>query len=314
MLRTNAQVQSITEVGDGLQAVEKALELQPDLILTDIGLPGLNGIEAARQMRLLSPRSKLIFVSQESDVDVVREALAAGASGYVVKSDVAGELSAALDAVLAGKSFVGKRFAGQDLVGSTGRIPDSKIRTASPRLHARSQHEVLFYSDRSSFVETLAQFLGPALTAGDAAVVIVTNSKREALVHRLHAMGFDVPALMEEGRYISLDPTHVLAAFMVEGFPERSRFQKVAGGIVQMAAKALKGEHTRVAICGECAPLLWSQGNAEAALRLEQLWNEIAESNAIHRICAYPQAIFEGAAGRAVQERIRYEHTGVYFR
>jgi CheY-like chemotaxis protein len=315
MLRTNPQVQFIAEAGNGLQAVEKARALQFDLILTDVGLPGLNGIEVARQIKRLSPRSKLIFVSQESDLDVVREAFRAGASGYVVKSDVAAELLAALDAVLAGKHFVGNRFAGQDLVGTTdARIPDAKIPTGSLRLHPRSLHEVLFYSGQSSFVETLAQFLRPALTAGESTVVIVTNSKREALVHRLQAMGFDVPALIEEGRYISLDPTQVLSAFMVEGMPERKRFQKIAGGIIQTATKALKREHTRVAICGECATLLWSQGNAEAALRLEQLWNEIAESSAIHILCAYPLASFEGVVGRDVQEQVSQEHSAAYLR
>jgi DNA-binding NarL/FixJ family response regulator len=121
MLQSSLQIQLIAQVGDGLQAVEKARELQPDLILTDIGLPGLNGIEAARRIKLLSPRSKLIFVSQESAVDVVREAFEAGASGYVVKTDVAGELSAAVNAVLAGKRFVGNRFAGQDVVGTMDR-------------------------------------------------------------------------------------------------------------------------------------------------------------------------------------------------
>jgi DNA-binding NarL/FixJ family response regulator len=115
MLRTNPQVQFIAEADNGLQAVEKARALQFDLILTDIGLPGLNGIEAARQIKRLSPRTKLIFVSGESDVDVVREAFGAGASGYVLKSDVAGQLLAALDAVLAGRHFVGSRFAGQDI-------------------------------------------------------------------------------------------------------------------------------------------------------------------------------------------------------
>jgi DNA-binding NarL/FixJ family response regulator len=115
ILRTNPQVQFIAEADDGLQAIEKAHELQPDLILTDIGLPGLNGLEAVRQIRRLSPRSKLIVVSQEWEVEVVREAFRAGASGYVVKSDVAGELSVAVDAVLAGRHFVGNRFTGQKL-------------------------------------------------------------------------------------------------------------------------------------------------------------------------------------------------------
>ena len=73
----------ISEGSDGLEAVRKAEELQPDLILLDIGLPNLNGIEAARQIRKLSPESKILFLSQESSVDVVEETLSLGARGYV---------------------------------------------------------------------------------------------------------------------------------------------------------------------------------------------------------------------------------------
>jgi DNA-binding NarL/FixJ family response regulator len=78
-LRSNPELQIVGEVSDGLEAVQKAEELQPDLILLDLGLPSLNGIEAARRIRNLSPKSKILFVSQESAADVVREALSVGA-------------------------------------------------------------------------------------------------------------------------------------------------------------------------------------------------------------------------------------------
>lgn len=107
-------VQDIYEVSDGLEAVREAQRLQPDLILLDIGLPTLNGIEAARQIRKVSPISKIIFVTQESSADVVREALSIGASGYVVKTDVGNEMRAAIAAVLRGEQFLGFRFAGHD--------------------------------------------------------------------------------------------------------------------------------------------------------------------------------------------------------
>lgn len=87
----------ICEASDGLEAVQKAEELKPDLILLDIGLPKLNGIEAARQIRKLSPASKIIFLSPESSVDVMREALNTGACEYIVKTRAARELRSALD-------------------------------------------------------------------------------------------------------------------------------------------------------------------------------------------------------------------------
>src|SRR5262245_32785135 len=73
----------IGEASDGLEAVRLAQQLTPDLILLDIGLPGLDGIAAARQIRELCPHSKIVFVSQESSTDVVQEALALGANAYV---------------------------------------------------------------------------------------------------------------------------------------------------------------------------------------------------------------------------------------
>jgi DNA-binding NarL/FixJ family response regulator len=99
-------LQIISEASDGLEAVQKAVELQPALIVLDIGLPSLNGIEAARRIRKLSPKSKILFLSQESSADVVREALCLGALGFVVKAHAAGDLLVAVEAVLRNEQFV----------------------------------------------------------------------------------------------------------------------------------------------------------------------------------------------------------------
>jgi DNA-binding NarL/FixJ family response regulator len=105
MLGEGSELQVICEVSDGLEAVQKAEELQPDLILLDIGLPRLNGIEAARRIRKLSPRSKILFLSQESSADVVNEALKVG-TGYVVKTHAGGELLEVIEAMRSGGRFV----------------------------------------------------------------------------------------------------------------------------------------------------------------------------------------------------------------
>ena len=105
----SSELQVICEVSDGLEAVQKAEELQPDLILLDIGLPNLNGIAAARQIRRLSPQSKILFVSQESSSDVIEEALSFGAMGYVIKAHAGSELQVAIEAVREGRQFVSSR-------------------------------------------------------------------------------------------------------------------------------------------------------------------------------------------------------------
>ena len=125
------ELQIVGEVSDGLEAVQKAEELQPDLILLDIGLPSLNGIEAARRIRKFSPESKILFVSQESSPDVVREALGTGARGYIVKTDAGSELLEGVNAVLRGEQFVGRRFAGHDFVGASHATASQEFRTKS---------------------------------------------------------------------------------------------------------------------------------------------------------------------------------------
>jgi DNA-binding NarL/FixJ family response regulator len=109
-LQERPHLQNIVEVSDGLDAVQKAQELQPDLILLDIGLPTLNGFEAARQIRVLAPRSKIIFLTESHDPDMAAEGFQSGARGFVVKSGADEELLAAVDAVLAGKRFLSRRL------------------------------------------------------------------------------------------------------------------------------------------------------------------------------------------------------------
>ena len=106
LLGERPELQVVGEASDGLEALHMAVELRPDLILLDIGLPSLNGIEVARQMRSLVPESKIIFLSQESSADVVQEALNLGALGYVTKTKAQAHLFAAVEAVLSGKTFV----------------------------------------------------------------------------------------------------------------------------------------------------------------------------------------------------------------
>lgn len=105
-LQESAEFHTIYQASDGLEGVQRAGDLQPNLILLDIGLPRLNGIEAARRIGEVSPSSKILFISQESSADVVREALSLGVHGYVLKSGGASEILIAVKAVLRGERFV----------------------------------------------------------------------------------------------------------------------------------------------------------------------------------------------------------------
>jgi DNA-binding NarL/FixJ family response regulator len=116
-LSTKPELKIISEVSDGLEAVQKALELQPALIVLDIGLPGLNGIEAARRIRKLSPKSTILFLSQESSPEIVQEALCLGALGFVNKAHAVRDLLIAVEAVLRNEQFVSNALKAADTQG-----------------------------------------------------------------------------------------------------------------------------------------------------------------------------------------------------
>jgi DNA-binding NarL/FixJ family response regulator len=106
MLQKQPGLQIVGEVSDGLEAVQRARELQPDLVLLDIGLSDINGIEVARGIHKFSPKIKILFVAEDNSPEVAEAALGTGARGYVVKSDAGRELLPAVEAVLRGERFI----------------------------------------------------------------------------------------------------------------------------------------------------------------------------------------------------------------
>jgi len=113
LLSSDPILNVICETSDGEQAVEKAEEFQPDLVLMDISLPGISGIEAARRIRRVSPKSQIIFLSQHDSLQMVKDALNVGGHGYVTKIDAGLELLKAIRTVREGKQFVSQRIVSQ---------------------------------------------------------------------------------------------------------------------------------------------------------------------------------------------------------
>jgi len=109
-LRAHKQLQVVGEAANGLEAVQKAQELGPDLVLMEISLPNLNGIEVARWIGKLTPKAKILFITQHNDARLMRAALSTGARGYVVKADLETELLPAIEAVLRGEKYVSMRL------------------------------------------------------------------------------------------------------------------------------------------------------------------------------------------------------------
>jgi DNA-binding NarL/FixJ family response regulator len=151
VLTTQEEIQVIAQVGDGLEAVQNAQDLRPSLILLDIGLPSLNGIEAARRILELSPQSKVLFISQETSTDIVLGALATGAAGYIVKTEARGELLTALNAVLRGQTYVSTRLADRVFAKLQAQEPPKMSRATPSRLQG-SQYVPLVNKARRELV------------------------------------------------------------------------------------------------------------------------------------------------------------------
>ena len=192
-------------------------------------------------------------------------------------------------------------------------IPDPEklpfLSEATSRLGG--EHVVYFYQESDSLLEALADFVGPALGAGNAAVIIATKEHRDGLHRRLSARGLDAHKASKQGRYVTLDAAETLSKIIVGGMPDEARFFEIVGGTIAQARALLKGKNPGVVAFGEMVSLLWTEGSTEAAVRLEQLWNELGKKHSFSLRCAYPVGNFYGEKNAQPLMRVCAEHSGV---
>lgn len=151
-----------------------------------------------------------------------------------------------------------------------------------------SDHFVQLYEDDAHLLEVVSCFTYAGLQAREAAVVIATRPHRQQLEARLRAQGIDLAFMRQQGQYIALDAAEMLLSLMVDGCLDRRRFGDVIGGIIARAGS----RYTHVRAFGEMVALLWAEGNSDAALELEELWNDLATHYMFSLFCAYPMRVF----------------------
>jgi signal transduction histidine kinase len=172
-------------------------------------------------------------------------------------------------------------------------------------------HVVQFYSNDAFLVESLSRFFGPVLRAGGGAIVIATEAHRQSLTHQFKSEGLDIDKSIAQGRFVALNAEETLAKFMVDDLPDKQRFEETVGAALERLATAGTGDRSRIAAFGEMVAILWEQGKGEAAVRLEELWNGLANSYSFHLRCAYPMRHFDGEEHGASFEKICAVHSGV---
>lgn len=172
-------------------------------------------------------------------------------------------------------------------------------------------HTVQFYSEDSFLLDELSRFIGKALGTGDAAIVIATKAHRDGLAYRLRLRGFDPVTAIETGRYVSLDAAETLSRFMVNGSPDPARFREVIGAVIARATAAAEGDPPHISAFGEMVALLWADGKSQAAIELEDLWNDLARSYAFSLRCAYPLSGFNRTEHAEAFLKICAQHSSV---
>lgn len=291
------ELQIIGEASDGREAVQKSQQLQPNLILLDIGLPTMNGIEAARQIRQQSPNSRILFCSENLSPDVAEEALLAGGGGYLVKSDAGSDLLSAVTSVVGGRRFVSRTLAGHAFAHSG--------------LVRREGHVVHFYTDDAVLLDELAALFRGSLGEGQSVAAIMTSSHRSGLERRLLAQGVDLSEATQNGRLCMLDADQALSEFMQPGGPSRERFLLQFGNMLRTLQAASVAKQSGIVVFGEMVAVLWKQKKFEAAIRLEEFWNELAKIHAFYLCCAYPDSAFQERLSGSPYASICAQHSAV---
>jgi len=302
-LGENSRWQIVGEAADGPDAIEKAARLRPDLILLDVGLPTVNGIEAARRILAHDSTLKILFVSEHQAREIAEAALCTGARGYICKSESGRELSPAMDAIVEGRRFVAARFG--------GRVVERTIRHSA--VNSR-RHEAVFYSDDELLTDEWTSIAEDALNAGATFILVAFDAHRNSVRAKLDALGVNVAGAVSDGRYVSLSVDEVTSKWMINGRLDQTRFWAAVTPVMLAAVRASTAEHPQVVACGECAPSLCANGDAEAAIRLEQLWDELAQTYHLDVFCGYASEGCRCDDPEDVKARLRETHTATYAR
>jgi len=177
--------------------------------------------------------------------------------------------------------------------------------------HGPNTHLVQLYSDDGLLLDVLCRFIGGAIAVGDGGVVIATKAHLEGLGARLRARGFDTATAISQGRYIPLNAEETLPRIMVNGQVDETRFTEIVGDLLTRVRTAADCPDSRIAVFGELVALLWADGKAQEALRLEEFWNNLANNHFFSLLCAYPITGFDNDRHIEPFLKMCAQHSGV---
>jgi signal transduction histidine kinase len=195
------------------------------------------------------------------------------------------------------------------------RVEDAKMAESRSLVNGSgsgANHSVQFYSEDSFLVETTSRFLAGALGDGNAAIVVANPAHRVSIARRLQTMGLDMPGARSHGRYVELDAEETLRRITVDGWPDSELFSKIVGDTLTQARAACREGQQGVAVFGEVVDLLCAEGRLDAAIRLEQLWNELLQTHAVALRCGYSLGRFHQETHAGALQQVCAHHSEVF--
>jgi DNA-binding NarL/FixJ family response regulator len=258
----------IATVADGRQALDAIPRLDPDLVVLDISMPGLNGFQTAAELQRIGSRARIVFLTMHQDDDFVSQALRCGAMGYVLKALVSSDLVPALHHVLAGRRY---------LPSLTSLV-----------MTGADTHALQLCGEGSSGLDGVAAVLSSALHRGDIVATATTTSNRDGLAVLLKKRGWNLADVGEQGRYLVFDAEEVATRITRAGRADLDSIAEMVAALESARRASATRPHSHLTIAGEISAVLYRRGLPHAALDLERFWDELTRSLPILTICMCP--------------------------
>jgi CheY-like chemotaxis protein len=268
----------VAAVGDGAAAIEAAVRLQPDVVVLDVAMPGLDGFRAASRMRTSGSDARIVFLSNHAGEEFVLAGMSRGASAFVAKVRMNVDLPAA----------VGHAHEGRSFVPSAGLLP------RLPRAAGR-RHDLQIYSSDASLITAAMAFLDSAFEAGHSLMSIDSDANLQAIDAQLRKRGLDVESLVESGRYTPMNNQEALEAVCRDGVPDPERYATVMDPMVDRALAASTALPRHLSFVGAIAPILCANGQFDSMSRLEAIADDYTASHQLSVLCTYSSACLDEA-------------------
>jgi CheY-like chemotaxis protein len=261
----------VAAVSDGQLAVESVAALRPEMVILDISMPVLGGFPAAARIRNLAHVPRIVFLTAHEDPALAEAAVSLGASAFLLKRKMLGELVPAI-----------RRALGVPSNGVVQSDAGSEPRSTAKNGHV---HAVFFYEDPQVLSNTVGRFVAEGLHADQPGLVIATASHKAGILEHLVGAACNPEKRIEEGDLVVLDADELLSLFLVGGMPGVGSLERAMTQIMNSLSD--RGRERGVRVYGEMVDLLWKRKKEDAALSLEIQWDQFVRPRRFPLLCSY---------------------------